>query len=528
MADDDVPEASRRVDRSGGSTPSERKLAELADKTFLDLWSYSNLYNDKKQHAKGDGQELCDLLVVCGDDVLVFSDKSGGWPQLPDVKIAWVRWCRKNIEKSVAQVNGAVRWLREFPSRVFLDKACATPLPISLPPSDRARYHGIVIATGASGAIQRQFNDESRTFFVIPALKGQAHYDPAAPDFCPMAFGDLNPGKTFVHVFNGEAIDRILGELNTVTDFVEYLIKREALIRSEVLIVAPGEEDLLAHYMQTIDKHGRHDFLGSHARKVKKGFRIGLAGGDWDHYHARPEYFAKREADRVSYVWDRLIQVFTKEVLAGTQVTILETPPSVRLAEQALRIMALEPRVNRRLLGASIQQAIKAAQQPGHDRYARVMLPGPNAATPTAAYVVMLLAFLPEQMDNSYHRYREMRGIFLQLYCDAVLADYPAIQMVVGIGLDLKTLTSARGGSEDLIAVARHEQSEDERAKLRKAREEFQILTKGSLRVTATAYEFPAPEESVPRFDEFGAPLSRQRRRALERAARKAARPKRP
>jgi hypothetical protein len=63
--------------RSKGSTASERLLADLGEQAFLNLWSYPNLFYDKKQGGMGDGKELCDMLVVCGDDVIIFSDKSG-------------------------------------------------------------------------------------------------------------------------------------------------------------------------------------------------------------------------------------------------------------------------------------------------------------------------------------------------------------------------------------------------------------------------------------------------------------------
>jgi hypothetical protein len=33
--------------------------------------SYPNLFYDKKQGGVGDGKELCDLLVVCGDDIII-------------------------------------------------------------------------------------------------------------------------------------------------------------------------------------------------------------------------------------------------------------------------------------------------------------------------------------------------------------------------------------------------------------------------------------------------------------------------
>jgi hypothetical protein len=50
--------------RGSGATPSEKYLARLADRSFLNLWSYPNTFIDKRVRGKGDGKELCDLLVV--------------------------------------------------------------------------------------------------------------------------------------------------------------------------------------------------------------------------------------------------------------------------------------------------------------------------------------------------------------------------------------------------------------------------------------------------------------------------------
>jgi hypothetical protein len=97
----------KQIKRSTGTTASERYLAALADRTFLNLWSYPNLFVDRKKGGKGAGKELCDLLVVCGDDVIIFSDKSIEWPDGPDFKTIWSRWYRRAIEKSVAQIGGA-------------------------------------------------------------------------------------------------------------------------------------------------------------------------------------------------------------------------------------------------------------------------------------------------------------------------------------------------------------------------------------------------------------------------------------
>jgi hypothetical protein len=105
------------IKRGIGFTPTEKNLAALADKIFLNLWTYPNLF-------KSDGKELCDLLVVCGDDIVIFSDKNIVWPKGDDFGLSWSRWYRRAIEESVAQINGAARYLREHSDELFLDATC--------------------------------------------------------------------------------------------------------------------------------------------------------------------------------------------------------------------------------------------------------------------------------------------------------------------------------------------------------------------------------------------------------------------
>lgn len=58
MVDDTPVEqpAAAAVHRSRGSTASERLLADLGDAAFLAVWSYPNLFFEKKQNGKGDGK----------------------------------------------------------------------------------------------------------------------------------------------------------------------------------------------------------------------------------------------------------------------------------------------------------------------------------------------------------------------------------------------------------------------------------------------------------------------------------------
>jgi hypothetical protein len=157
--------------RGKGATDSERYLARLADATFLDLWSYPNTFIDKRSAPGAEGKELADLLVVCGDDVIIFSDKSIAWPPGEDVNLNWSRWYRRAVKKSVDQIRGAERWLRTFPERIFLDPACTAKLPIELPPLERRRVHGIAVALGAQAACSAHFGgaDGSLMIYSTPS-----------------------------------------------------------------------------------------------------------------------------------------------------------------------------------------------------------------------------------------------------------------------------------------------------------------------------------------------------------------------
>jgi hypothetical protein len=119
------------IKRGIGVSPTEKNLAALADKIFLNLWTYPNLF-------KRDGKELCDLLVVCGDDVLIVSDKEIGWQKGNDFGLSWSRWYRSAIEDSARQINGAARYLHEHADDLYLDAACKEKFPLVLPPASGA------------------------------------------------------------------------------------------------------------------------------------------------------------------------------------------------------------------------------------------------------------------------------------------------------------------------------------------------------------------------------------------------------
>jgi hypothetical protein len=435
------------IKRGVGVTPTERNLAALADKMFLNLWTYPNLF-------KGDGKELCDLLAVCGDDVLIFSDKNIAWPKGDDFGLSWSRWYHRAIEESAAQINGAARYLREHPDELYLDSTCKQKFPLALPARGRRRLHYIAVALGATEACASHYSEAAGYFPIDPNLKGKSHIDTSAEGFVPFAIGDVEPDGAFIHVFNEPALGLLASELDTVTDFSRYLTRREHIMRSGHLLPVAGEHDLLGQYLLSGGPDEDHDFTRPGGGEWQEGEKLLIPGGTYAGLAVLPGYKARKEADEVSYAWDRLLGQFTASILAGEAGGAFGNEPKPAEAEEGLRSMALEPRLRRRLLGDSVIEAMKKAEKEKADRCARHMVPGAHSADETVGYVFLILAHHGEAPGAAYTEYRKRRLLMLHGYCLNLLQENRALKRAVGIGIDASSKVTGRaGGSEDFYAL---------------------------------------------------------------------------
>ncbi|MGJ4970928.1 hypothetical protein ACQR1N_19890 [Bradyrhizobium sp. HKCCYLRH1073] len=486
--------------RARGLNSSERILADLGEKAFLNLWSYPNLFYNKKQRDKGDGKELCDLLAVCGDDIIIFSDKVIQWSEGKEVKVAWPRFYRRAVQASVDQINGAARIIADFPEKIFTDSACTQKFPISLPPVETRRVHGVIIASGCHKVIQEQLQDESGSFLIMPMLKGAQHMDPNTEGYLPFGIGDVNPDGMFIHVFDDVSIKRILEHLDTVSDFTEYLNKRATYLRSGMLLIAHGEEEMLGRYLAIGMATGDPQFETKRKKKDMKALSTTIQG-EWSAYLWSDGYFAKTLADEKSKVWDKIIGLFSGNVIAGTSVSILGDMPSPELSERGLRFMALENRFSRRVLGEAILDALTKAEQLRQDRFTRVMMPNNASADDKLAYILMIVAYPVELekaggLEGGYAQYRLGRLHQLEAYCMNVLQEHRNLKTAVGIAIDASSLqTGQRGGSEDLIAVEVDEWTDELIAETKAKQEKFDVFRKDRLQITEMRRnEYPVTE----------------------------------
>jgi hypothetical protein len=159
-----------------GVTSAERYLKKLCDRSFLSLWSYSGVYRDQHwgNQKNREGKELCDALVVFENDIIIFSDKDCAFGHSGNLLLDWSRWYRKAVKQSADQIFGAERWMRENPSRLFLDRQCTVQFPISLPHPSEVNFHRIVVAHDGARACSEQYGG-SGSLMIRTDIKGDQH-----------------------------------------------------------------------------------------------------------------------------------------------------------------------------------------------------------------------------------------------------------------------------------------------------------------------------------------------------------------
>jgi len=123
----------------------------------LSLWTYPSPTN-------ADGKELCDLLVVFRDTVIIFSDKDCDFQEDSNIEKAWDRWYKKAIIKSAKQIYGAEKELKRNSDKIFLDSKRQKPFPLAIPTNNEMRIYRVAVARGAKDACIKFFDGGSGSF----------------------------------------------------------------------------------------------------------------------------------------------------------------------------------------------------------------------------------------------------------------------------------------------------------------------------------------------------------------------------
>lgn len=436
-----------RVNYGEGLTPTEQFLKYFGERSFLRFWSHANPHTEPTK-------ELCDLLVVCSDFVIYFSDKSVDFQFDREAKVAWARWYREAVSKSARQLSGAVRFTFGLRRPIYKDKHCLVPLDIPIPPSERAKIYRVAVVS-----VTKEWGEKMppTPFLSIDgSVVGGQH---AEEDAAPFRIGDVSPDSEFVHVIDIGGLWAVLSTLDTVSDFASYLNSREAFIRQKPGNSALDEWCLLTRYMLSYSDEGDplpldDDVPGATVLDASE-MRLPQTQADLN---------ARKEANRESYLWDFLIERQVEMIEQRSYE--LSTYTGVPDAERSVRNMALETRLRRRILSMAWKAACLIALP---DQAANIRTVPHHDDEPTT-YVFFTLAHLE---GMSYDDYRNKRRELAQKMVLASLVDFPASKVVIGIASELGQMPD----SYDLLYFDVEEQPDQEQLKTT-AREEWEFKKK--------------------------------------------------
>ena len=401
--------------KSKGVTSTERLLAEVCERTFLKLWSYPN-------PVKDDRNELCDLLAVFENHVFIFFDRENR--QLDkEVKVPlinWERWKRKVIDDQIRTAHGAERYIRSGRS-IFLDAALEAPFPINID-FDKMVIHKIIIAHGAKEACEK-FSDDN-VYGSLAICYGHTSTQSSFP--FKIDIDKENP----VHVFDSYNLPIIFGELDTFFDFSSFLDAKIDAIKSLDALIYCGEEDLLAHYYLNLDESKKRHFIGTSRKDINF---VMIGEGEWKDFAQSEVYKNKKSADKVSYLWDELIQRTSQNTLNGT---LLGDSTPLR-GQSAIHEMAKEPRFSRRALSQHMIEAIRNFPESSQSimRYLSFM----PSFYEGKGYVFLQLKV--DGITDYENDYRPKRKAMLEIACGAAKNKFEHLKTVVGIAIDAPRYT---------------------------------------------------------------------------------------
>ena len=279
-----------------------------------------------------------------------------------------------------------------------------------------------------------------------------------------------------------------MAELDTIRDFTDYLDKRAELVRSSRLTEPACEEDLLAYYAVRINSDGEHDFVSDDETNGGDAGPVRVRRREYAKFENDPRYRAKRSADEISYMWDRLIETFTKHMLNGTSITLPGHRFVLEKNELGVRHMALQRRFHRRDLAAAVAGALERGR--GEEVFFRMMMGKPGQSdSDTAFFILTVRCPNPQCPEEDYQRYRQVRTGLSARYALGILEKHAHLERVVGISCEP---IGAKGRfSEDMIYAEQSDWTEEDRRQIRGDCEEVGAL-RSDIRVRKrTVHEFP-------------------------------------
>lgn len=385
---------------------AEAFVHELTEKSMFTDWCYRN-------PMLKPGVELCDMLIVFDYVIIIM--------QIKDLKLRKDGTPNtKDQAKNIKQLKGAYRQLMDLKSPVELTNPRRGKEMFD--PSSVKRVFMISVLTGESGDIEcYEVSD-----------------------------------KAIVHVFDREFTEVVMNELDTVGDLLAYLDQKEKVLRGGSTIrLRDGEKDFLAFYIN--QKRDLND--------IKDNTTLVINDDIWHQYETAADVIAKREADRISYAWDSLINM---SHTSGGQY------------EKIAREFARAKRFDRRMYGQALVDGFNEAQ---------VVLSNPKINTFRRAMSLenqnlsIVICYYDDPSDDKDSLKAQLLGM-----AHIARVKFPNRTRVIGIGSDI---TAGFSGSFTFLYLEQDELTKEYVQDVQRWQDQTKIFT--NLQIQAvSADEYPS------------------------------------
>lgn len=290
------------------------------------------------------------------------------------------------------------------------------------------------------------------------------------------------PRDEIVHVFDTYTVQIIFRELDTVYDLSAYLSAKETAIRRFDMLSYVGEEDLLAYYYLNFDETARRHVINVEDPVCNL---LHVGEGLWQSFVKSSAYRRKKQADRVSYMWDRLLQVTSQNALDGK----LTSNGGVFEGKSAIHEMAKEPRFSRRAFAEAMRMAI--TNFPDTTQVMARNLSFMPSFFESTGYVFLQVRFLHHPSYEG--EARKTRSYMLEIACAAAKNRMPHLTKVVGIAIDAPKFAGVHN-SEDFVLLNCEDWPDDVRDFYEEQNRELRFFKTDSLKEQRRKVQnFPDP-----------------------------------
>lgn len=434
---------------------SERILSSIATNTFFSLWCYPSLFR-----SVGKGKELTDLTVYFDNTLILFSDKGHVKFQAhSEIDLAWSRWYRGAVKESAKQLYGAESFVRNHPEKIFLNSKLEDPFPFDLT-NPHLKIHLIAVTRGIGEHAKRFFDS------IKPGSSGTLGYYYQVPEKTllekPFFVGDVDQGKTFVHVLDESGINLLLEELATPADFIHYLEVKEKAIREQKLLLSAGEEETLGFYLQEDGDHGFGDIQNL---PENRGNFFAIPEGEWKHYRQTVIYALRHQHKVKARLWNEITARFADCIMEARVGEASDLPFLTH--SNAVQVLASENLHSSSFLASALLG--KFGSVPKGARSSRAVQ---SLSNPGRMYVFVFFPW--DDKYASYKEYRRERTACMRLYAHVARYKFQRAKEILILGADTK---GRPGGSETIFAIdASVPLSNEERMSAQKIMKTYKIL----------------------------------------------------